>query len=299
MKKMEKALIAVVLSSTLLVTGVSMAQENQNNSNNGNRGNGNSSNRGGRNRNSNKMMNGNDNMSMGNNGNMMMNGNANMSMDNSNMMMNGSSNMAMGSGMIGNITVEEFNRQNAQGAAAVAAITPDSKPLSKEDQKLMMEVAMGGMMQLQVSQAALPKLNGDEAKLLAQSEIDEQTGLGNKLKEIAQAKGMTMPAMTADNKTQELITKMNGMSGSQLDAFYVKESGVKGHEKLDKVMNKVATKAADSNLKAVESAAHPLVRTHLQVSQAVVSKMSGKGMKDGKGMKNGNMNSNMSSNSNR
>jgi putative membrane protein len=77
--------------------------------------------------------------------------------------------------MLGRISVEEFNRLNAEGAAMVAAITPTSTALSRGDQKLMMEVAMGGMMQLEVSRAALARVTSPQARLLAQSEVEEQT----------------------------------------------------------------------------------------------------------------------------
>jgi putative membrane protein len=70
--------------------------------------------------------------------------------------------------MVGNMSVDEFNRLNAQGAAAVAAITPTSGQLSSRDRSLMMEVAMGGMMQLEVSRAALEKVTNPEARILAQ-----------------------------------------------------------------------------------------------------------------------------------
>lgn len=294
MKKLEKAAIAIMLGSTLFVTGVSFAQQNQNQNGNGNR---RGNNRNGGNMNGNMMMNGNSNMMMNGNSNMMMGGNSNQ------MMMNG--NMSMGSGMmqsnamIGNLSIDEFNRLNAQGGAAVAAITPTSAKLSSGDQKLMTEVAMGGMRQLEVSRAALSKVQSENARVLAQSEVDEQTALGAKLREIASAKGVTLPS-APDAKTTSMVAKMNAMAaGMDFDKMYIKASGVDGHKKLDKTMTKVAQKATDADLKAVEAAAHPLVRTHLQVSQAELDKMNGKGMRGGSMEGGSNSNRGGNSNSNR
>lgn len=176
--------------------------------------------------------------------------------------------------MIGNLSKDEFERINAEGSKAVAAIKPESGTLSKADQKLMTEVAMGGMMQLEVSRAALEKVTSPEAKLLAQSEVEEQTGVSAKLKEIAAAKGFTMPS-AADSKTQALIAKMNEMSGNELDVFYIRESGVKGHEKLQKTMTKVQSSAADASMKSLAAATLPVIKTHMQVSREEVAKKSG------------------------
>jgi putative membrane protein len=222
------------------------------------------------------------------------------SMQERNMNQNSGSNMSGNADdMIGNITRTEFERQNAAGAAAVAAITPSNTKLSKADRKLMMEVAMGGMMQLEISRAALAKVTSEEARILAQSEVDEQTAMGAKLREIAAAKGETLPT-EMNSKTQSMINKMQDKTGSELDMFYVRESGVKGHEKLDKTMTKVQSKATDDTMRSLASAAIPVVRLHLQVSRAVVANMSGSGNNRGGSMmnSNGSMNSNMNRNSN-
>lgn len=198
-------------------------------------------------------------------------------------------------GMIGNMSREEFDRINAQGNAAVAAIMPTSAPLSKNDQKLMMEVAMGGMMQLEMSRVAVQRATNEEARILAQSEVEEQTGVSAKLSEIASAKGMPMP-MAMNSKVQSMVAKMQGMSGADFDRFYVRESGVKGHEKLEKTMTKVQSKASDPAMTNLAAATMPVIRMHQQVSRAVLNKMSGKGnMMSGNSM---NMNSNMMMNSN-
>ncbi len=176
--------------------------------------------------------------------------------------------------MVGKESKSEFDRMNKKGAADVAAIKPSSAKLSSADQALMMEVAKGGMMQLEVSKVAVQKASNEEVRQLAQAEVEEQTGLSAKLKEIAQAKGITLPS-APDAETTAMVTKMQGMSGTGFDRMYVTESGVKGHEKLDAVMSKVKSNASDANLKSVAQVAHPLVKTHLKVSRDIVTKMSG------------------------
>ena len=180
----------------------------------------------------------------------------------------------MASQMVGKTSKMEFDRLNKQGAAMVSAITPTSAKLSSVDKDLMLQVAMGGMMQLETSKLALQKTKNTEVRELAQAEVDEQTGLSAKLKAIASAKGVTLPGV-ADAKTKEMLSKMQGLSASALDRHYVQEHGVKGHEKLDKVMTTVESRGQDSNLMAVAKAAHPLVKTHLKVARELSTKLSG------------------------
>ena len=173
--------------------------------------------------------------------------------------------------MIGKESRADFDRKNKKGAATVAAIKPTSAKLLSADQALMMEVAAGGMMQLETSRIAVEKASSDEVRQYAQAEVDEQTGLSAKLKEIASAKGITLPA-APDAKTKEAIDKMQGMSGAEFDTMYMKEVGEKSHEKLNQVVTKVKSAATDGNLRAVAQAAHPLVKTHLEVAKEIGSK---------------------------
>lgn len=174
--------------------------------------------------------------------------------------------------MVGKMSKVDFERKNKEGAAVVASSAADSKKLSAADEAMMKEVAMGGMMQLETSKVAVQKSTDPAVREFAQGEVDEQTGLSEKLTAIASAKGITLPA-TPDAEAQQIVSAMQGMSGAELDRHYIKEHGVKGHEKLDKVMSKVKLKGTDNNLTAVAKAAHPLVKTHLKVAREMVAKM--------------------------
>lgn len=176
---------------------------------------------------------------------------------------------------IGGMSRAEFDRINADGAAKVAAVKPSSAPLSAGDKKLLMQMAQGGMMQLQVSQAALPKVSRDDVRTLAQSEVDEQTGLSQKLTEIAGAKGVTMPSEPAAG-TAAILQQMEGKSGSNLDMYYTKTSGIEGHKKLEATMTTVSKTAKDPALKAVANAALPLIKTHMRVAKGVAGAAGGR-----------------------
>ena len=183
-----------------------------------------------------------------------------------------SSNQARSDARIGRMRVTEFMEINAKGTQMVNAITPDSKPLSSTDQQLFMQVAMGGMRQLMLSQAVLTKATNEQVRMLAQSEVEEQTNLSNKLKQIATAKGASMPQQP-DAETTALVNSIQNMSADEVNLFYLREGGIKGHELLRATMNTVRGNASDDALEALAKATLPVIKTHLKVSKKVESQL--------------------------
>jgi putative membrane protein len=169
-------------------------------------------------------------------------------------------------GKIGQLDPAEFKRLNQEAGARMAAIKPGNEKLSEADQKLLVEIVMGGMTQLELSRAAVKSANSEDVRIIAHAEVEEQTGLSLKLKEIATAKDVILPA-TLDDKAQKRLSKLQQKSGAKFDREYLNEVGIDGHQKLEKTMKKVQSKAADATLKAVAETALPLIQTHLQVSQ--------------------------------
>lgn len=177
---------------------------------------------------------------------------------------------------VGSMPVSTFNSINASGNRKVSAIKPTSAALSSADQQLFTQVAAGGQRQLALSRALLDKLTDPQAKLLCNSEIEEQTGIAAKLQEIATAKNMTMSPATPDADAQKLLDQVQGISGAEADAFYINESGVKGHQLLQATMTKVSTTAKDATLRKLAMTTLPVIRTHLTVSRQIKVKMPAK-----------------------
>lgn len=170
-------------------------------------------------------------------------------------------------GHVGKMTTAEFAAANQQGAAAVKSVTPTPAALSKADAALMMAVAEGGMMQLELSRVAASKATAPDVRALANAEVQEQTVLKLKLKEIAATKNLTM-LDAPDAKLEAMIASLRALpSGLDFDTTYVRQSGVEGHQLLDATLKQVEAKAEDASLKALALAAHPLVLTHLKVAQ--------------------------------
>src|SRR5687767_8903621 len=86
-------------------------------------------------------------------------------------------------GKIGTILEAEWTKLNKEAVSKVSSIKPGSEKLSDADQKLLTEIAIGGMMQLELSKAAVAKVTSMEVKAYAQAEVEEQTGIAAKLQE--------------------------------------------------------------------------------------------------------------------
>ncbi|MDB6079289.1 MAG: hypothetical protein JWO82_3036, partial [Akkermansiaceae bacterium] len=107
----------------------------------------------------------------------------------------------------GKIPQGEFMKFNKAAAEQVKAIKVTDQALSEEDQTLLTEIATGGMMQLETSKLAVGKSSSPEIKVIAQAELDEQAGLGEKLKEIAAAKKAKLPA-GIDEKAKKMVADL-------------------------------------------------------------------------------------------
>ena len=176
-------------------------------------------------------------------------------------------------GKIGRMAVSTFNSINQKGNQMVSAIKPTNAPLSTADQQLLLQVAAGGQRQLAISQAVIDKVTDPQVKLLAASEIEEQTGIAAKLQEIATAKNVTLPTAPADS-VQQLVSGAGSLSGDELNNFYLAQGGIGGHMLLQKTMTTVNSTAKDATLKNLAMATLPVIKTHLAVSKEVKSMMS-------------------------
>lgn len=175
---------------------------------------------------------------------------------------------------VGNMSHAQFDQVNENGAQAVSAVTPVNKSFTESDWQLFLQIAIGGTRQLELSRIAADKATGEEVLALAKAEVDEQTGLSDKLKEFADTKSLTLPSKP-DEKTQEMVKHLQNLSGTEFNRAYIQSSGVIGHEKLDQVMSKVESEGEDSDLLNLAAAAHPLILAHLQVSNEILQKLQG------------------------
>lgn len=167
--------------------------------------------------------------------------------------------------------VAQDNRSMSSGAGQ--GMSRDMK-MSSADQKFMTMAATGGMAEVEMARLALQKSGSDSVKQYAQKMLDDHTAANNELMQVASAKGVTLPTQP-DAKHMAMMAKMQKLSGMQFDMMYVKEAGVKGHEKMEKLFMKESMGGMDMDVKAFAAKTLPVVRMHLQMAREMMTSMKG------------------------
>jgi putative membrane protein len=154
--------------------------------------------------------------------------------------------------------------------------------LSSTDRKFMMEAAAGGLAEVAMGRLATEHASSDAVKQYAQHMIDDHTKANDELMQLASTKGVTLPT-GPDAKHQAMMTRMQGLSGAAFDREYIKNSGVKDHENMEKLFMKESTGAKDADTKAFAAKTLPTVQEHLRMAREMNGTMMNS--KDSKTMK--------------
>jgi putative membrane protein len=168
------------------------------------------------------------------------------------------------------------------------------------DAKFMLTAAQGGLAEVAAARVALDHASSDAVKQYAQKMVDDHTANNAELMQLAATKGVTLPTAT-DAKHQAELDKLSKLSGAQFDAEYVKNSGVKDHEAMEKLMTKESSGGKDADAKAFAAKTLPAVQSHLQMARDMETSMKNMNSNTHSSMNmnsNSNMNSNMNMNGN-
>ena len=165
--------------------------------------------------------------------------------------------------------------------------------MSSQDHKFIMEAAMGGMMEVELGRVATQRGTSDAVKQFGQRMVDDHSKANQELMTLASSKGMTLPA-ALDDKHQEQVTKLSGMSGAEFDRAYAKRM-LSDHEKDVKEFERQSTRGGDPDLRAFATRTLPTLQEHLQMARA----LPGNEGRGGSRNSNSNGNSNNNGNSNR
>lgn len=174
--------------------------------------------------------------------------------------------LAFGSGWVaaqtagaGTATMAPNNTK--QGTSKASA----SEKLSHADRKFIEDAAKGGMFEVESGQLAQQKASDPAVKEFASRLVQDHTKAGDELKQIAQAKGVTLPDKEKGGERHEM-NKLDKLSGAAFDREFAQRS-VKDHEKDIKEFEKAASKVKDSELKAWAEKQLPVLREHLAMAQ--------------------------------
>jgi putative membrane protein len=138
--------------------------------------------------------------------------------------------------------------------------------LARADRKFIQEAAESGMFEVQVAQMAASKAMHPDVKSFATTLVNHHSNANNELVQLANSKNVELPAAPPRGKRNE-IEKLGKLSGEEFDRRFVREVGIKDHEKDIRKFEDASDKAKDPQLKAWIDKTLPTLREHLAMAQ--------------------------------
>ncbi len=143
--------------------------------------------------------------------------------------------------------------------------TKDDK-VARGDRKFIEEAAGSGMFEVQVAQLAVSKATDPQVKSFASMLVEHHTAANNELVQIANDRRVELPAAPPRGKRKD-IEKLGKKSGAEFDQAFVREVGIRDHEKDIKLFEKASKDVKDSQLKAFVDKTLPTLREHLAAAR--------------------------------
>jgi putative membrane protein len=143
---------------------------------------------------------------------------------------------------------------------------PAKSQVARGDRKFIEEAASSGMFEVQVAQLAASKATDAQVKSFASMLVDHHTAANNELVKIANAKGVELPAAPKRALRRD-IEKLGKKSGDEFDRDFVRNVGIKAHQKDIKLFQKASKDVKDAELKAFADKTLPVLREHLAMAQ--------------------------------
>lgn len=157
----------------------------------------------------------------------------------------------------------------AQAPATVQATARDTgapASLSRSDQKILKDMAMASMVEVEAGRMAHGKSQNEQVRNFAQQMIDDHSKALDEVKQLAQTKGVALPT-ELDFVHKRMAARMAAQSGEAFDRAYLELAGVYDHKKAHDMLHKAQSRAKDPDVKALVARTLPVVDQHLTAVQ--------------------------------
>lgn len=161
----------------------------------------------------------------------------------------------------------------SQGATPGARVEADAKgtAIARQDREFIDDAAQGGLYEVKIGQLAQQKAVADDVKQFGKHMVDEHTAANGRLQQLAQQKGLTLPAQL-DKKHQDRIDSLAKKSGLDFDKAYVSHM-IDDHKKDVDSFEKASKDAKDPDVKGFASTTLPTLRDHLTMVQSLKERL--------------------------
>lgn len=160
------------------------------------------------------------------------------------------------------------NTNTTPGAAPMpGADNSAATPQQFSDHAFVSKALEGGAAEVQLGQLAAQKSQSPDVKQFGQKMVQDHTQLGEQMKQVAKAMGVSEPKGPS-KKDKQLMAKLQGLSGDQFDQEYIKAM-VKDHKQDLKDFKDEAQMTQDPNLKQVTTTGENVITQHLQMIEQI------------------------------
>ena len=140
--------------------------------------------------------------------------------------------------------------------------------LSAADRKFVSDAATGGLLEVELGKLAVQKAASEAVRQFGQRMVDDHSQAAEQLKQIAQAKAMTLPD-SLDAKQRKEVERLQKLSGPQFDQAYMKLM-LEDHQQDIRVFRKEVQQGSDSDIKSFAATTLPKLHDHLAMARDAV-----------------------------
>ena len=144
---------------------------------------------------------------------------------------------------------------------------PGKSSIARGDRKFIDDAANSGMFEVQVAQLAASKATDPNVKSFASMLVDHHTAANNELVKIANARGVELPAAPKRALRRDIEKLGKKKNGDEFDREFVRNVGIKAHEKDIRMFRKASKDVKDPELKAFVDKTLPKLQDHLAAAQ--------------------------------
>lgn len=152
------------------------------------------------------------------------------------------------------------------GSTASGSGTMGASSLSRADQKMVKDMAMSNLAEIEAARMAQSKSQNEQVKNFAQQMIDDHTKALSEVQQLAQAKGVALPT-ELDRTHKRKAERMGALSGEAFDRAYMNQAGVADHKKTHRLLRQAQARAKDPDVRALAARTMPIVDQHLNSAQ--------------------------------
>lgn len=156
--------------------------------------------------------------------------------------------------------------QSGTQAGSSTASGSGTSTLSRADQKMVKDMAMSNLAEIEAGRLAQGKSQNEQVKNFAQQMIDDHTKALGEVRQLAQAKGVPLPT-ELDRTHKRKNERLGALSGDAFDRAYMNQAGVSDHKKAHGLLRQAQARAKDPDVKALAARTMTIVDQHLSSAQ--------------------------------